>query len=220
MKIQYPGVAKSIDSDIDNLMSVLNVWNILPKKLYIDSFIDVAKRELALECDYRREAEYSERFRELLNDDPVFKVPEYIPELSTDQVLTTEYVPGYPLDQCVHLDQETRDWVSSWLDFDGYVWCLMLTRVSSSADRTAVAEAVFAGNLRLPGNADRSQLVQLFLRSRIRQGESSTVLLSSSITQAVFGRIDAGFFSSSRSFFSTLAQRVSTTGTLWTSTSR
>ena len=31
IKIQYPGVAKGISSDIDNLVSVLNVWNILPK---------------------------------------------------------------------------------------------------------------------------------------------------------------------------------------------
>lgn len=112
MKIQYPGVAKSIDSDIDNLMSVLNVWNIIPKRLYLESFIEVAKRELALECDYRREAAYSERFRQLLADDPVFYVPAYVPELSTDQVLTTEYAPGYPLDQCAKLDQDTRDWVS------------------------------------------------------------------------------------------------------------
>ena len=31
MKIQYPGVADSINSDIDNLMGILNVWNILPE---------------------------------------------------------------------------------------------------------------------------------------------------------------------------------------------
>lgn len=31
MKIQYPGVAKGIESDINNLVSVMNVWNILPK---------------------------------------------------------------------------------------------------------------------------------------------------------------------------------------------
>lgn len=30
VKVQYPGVAKGIESDIDNLMSVLNVWKILP----------------------------------------------------------------------------------------------------------------------------------------------------------------------------------------------
>lgn len=31
MKIQYPGVAQGIESDINNLVAVMNVWNILPK---------------------------------------------------------------------------------------------------------------------------------------------------------------------------------------------
>lgn len=39
IKIQYPGVAQGIESDIDNLMSVLKVWNIFPKGEYFSSFI-------------------------------------------------------------------------------------------------------------------------------------------------------------------------------------
>ena len=31
---QYPGVAQSIDSDIDNLMGILKLWNILPEGGY------------------------------------------------------------------------------------------------------------------------------------------------------------------------------------------
>lgn len=39
MKIQYPGVAKGIESDINNLVAVMNVWNILPKgkKLFFNT---------------------------------------------------------------------------------------------------------------------------------------------------------------------------------------
>nr|KAG5695949.1 hypothetical protein BaRGS_017530 [Batillaria attramentaria] len=109
IKIQYPGVAQSIDSDINNLMSVLNVGNILPEGLYVDSVIKVAKRELAWEVDYVREAECSNRFRELLKDDPILYVPEVISDLSTHHVLTTEFVEGLPLDKCTELDQETRN---------------------------------------------------------------------------------------------------------------
>ncbi|KAH3711877.1 hypothetical protein DPMN_071552 [Dreissena polymorpha] len=111
MKIQYPGVAKSIDSDINNLMSILNVWNFIPKGLYVDSVIKVAKKELAWEVDYLREAECSEKFRELLKDDPSYYIPAVSHELTTSQVLTTEYVEGLPLDKCMQLDQETRDWL-------------------------------------------------------------------------------------------------------------
>lgn len=37
MKIQYPGVARSIESDVDNLMRLISYTNVLPKGLYVDS---------------------------------------------------------------------------------------------------------------------------------------------------------------------------------------
>ncbi|KAI0208138.1 Atypical kinase COQ8B, mitochondrial [Lamellibrachia satsuma] len=111
MKIQYPGVASSIDSDINNLMTVLNVWKILPDGLYAEKAMEVARKELRYECDYDREARASTRFRELMKDDPVFYVPEVIDSLSRKQVLTTELVSGVSLDKVVSMDQETRSWV-------------------------------------------------------------------------------------------------------------
>ncbi|XP_048259041.1 atypical kinase COQ8B, mitochondrial-like [Haliotis rufescens] len=109
MKIQYPGVAKSIDSDINNLMAMLRVGNLLPEGMYVENVMTVARRELAWEVDYNREAKCSNRFRNLLKDHPEFHIPEVIEELTASQVLTTEFVEGMPLDQCVDLDQETRD---------------------------------------------------------------------------------------------------------------
>ncbi|RUS78134.1 hypothetical protein EGW08_014107 [Elysia chlorotica] len=109
LKIQYPGVGDSIDSDINNLMTVMNVSNILPEGLYVQSVVDSARRELSWEVDYLREAKCARKFRELLKDDPFLYVPEVIDELSGKYVLTTEFVEGVPVDQCVDLDQETRD---------------------------------------------------------------------------------------------------------------
>ncbi|CAG7680424.1 unnamed protein product [Allacma fusca] len=112
IKIQYPGVAQGIGSDIDNLVGVLNVWNILPPGMFIDSIITVAKRELGWECDYVREAECAKKFRKLLEPYPDYYVPEVIDELTTKQVYTTELIDGLPVDQCGNLDQETRDRIS------------------------------------------------------------------------------------------------------------
>ncbi len=47
--------------------------------------------------------------RELLKDQPFFYVPEVIDELSSQHVLTTELVPGFPLDQADTLSQELRN---------------------------------------------------------------------------------------------------------------
>lgn len=109
MKIQYPGVAESIHSDINNLMSVLKLSVILPEGLFADSSLDVLQRELAWECDYKREAECAKKFRSLLEGDEFFHVPEVIDELSGRRVLAMELVQGVPLDRCVDLDQETRN---------------------------------------------------------------------------------------------------------------
>ncbi|XP_034017954.1 atypical kinase COQ8A, mitochondrial [Thalassophryne amazonica] len=109
MKIQYPGVAQSINSDVNNLMAVLNMSNTLPEGLFPEHLIDVMKKELALECDYVREAQCAKRFRELLKDHPFFYVPEVIDELSSTHVLTTELVPGFPLDKAENLGQELKN---------------------------------------------------------------------------------------------------------------
>uniref|UniRef100_A0A3B3CKP5 Atypical kinase COQ8A, mitochondrial n=1 Tax=Oryzias melastigma TaxID=30732 RepID=A0A3B3CKP5_ORYME len=109
MKIQYPGVAQSINSDVNNLMTVLNMSNALPEGLFPEHLIDVMRKELALECDYIREAQCAKKFRELLKDDPFFFVPEVIDDLSSKHVLTTELVPGFPLDKAESLSQELKN---------------------------------------------------------------------------------------------------------------
>uniref|UniRef100_A0A8C2J3N1 Atypical kinase COQ8A, mitochondrial n=1 Tax=Cyprinus carpio TaxID=7962 RepID=A0A8C2J3N1_CYPCA len=109
MKIQYPGVAQSINSDVNNLMTVLSMSNALPEGLFPEHLIDVMRRELALECDYIREAKCARKFKELLKDHPFFYVPEVIDELSSQHVLTTELVPGFPLDQADGLSQELKN---------------------------------------------------------------------------------------------------------------
>ncbi|XP_037551167.1 atypical kinase COQ8A, mitochondrial [Nematolebias whitei] len=109
MKIQYPGIAKSIDSDVRNIMTALSLSNALPQGLFPEHLIEVMSRELALECDYIREANCARRFQELLKDQPFFSVPDVIDELSSKRVFTTTLVSGFPLDQATELSQELRN---------------------------------------------------------------------------------------------------------------
>uniref|UniRef100_G3PD22 Atypical kinase COQ8A, mitochondrial n=1 Tax=Gasterosteus aculeatus TaxID=69293 RepID=G3PD22_GASAC len=105
---QYPGVAKSIDSDVNNIMTLLSLSNMLPQGMFPEHLIEVMSRELA-ECDYIREAQCTKRFQELLKDNPYFYVPDVIDELSSPHVLTTTLVPGFPLDKATDLPQELRN---------------------------------------------------------------------------------------------------------------
>ncbi|KAM6917196.1 atypical kinase COQ8A, mitochondrial [Lycodopsis pacificus] len=109
MKVQYPGVAESINSDVNNIMTALSLSNVLPRGLFPEHLIEVMSRELALECDYIREAKCAKKFQELLKDHPYFYVPDVVDELSSPHVLTTTLVPGFPLDKASDLSQELRD---------------------------------------------------------------------------------------------------------------
>uniref|UniRef100_A0A3P8VGV1 Atypical kinase COQ8A, mitochondrial n=1 Tax=Cynoglossus semilaevis TaxID=244447 RepID=A0A3P8VGV1_CYNSE len=109
MKIQYPGVAKSINSDVNNIMAVLSLSNALPEGLFPEHLIQVMSRELALECDYIREAQCARNFQQLLKGHPFFYVPDVIDDLSSRHVLTTTLVPGVPLDKLTELSQDLRN---------------------------------------------------------------------------------------------------------------
>ncbi|KFD62692.1 hypothetical protein M514_03802 [Trichuris suis] len=108
---QYPGVAKSIKSDVDNLLSVLSFSNIFPRGMFLENFATAMKSEISLECDYLNEAGAMVKFRELLADDSDFYVPTVYLGHTTSKVLAMEYVRGALLDKCANLDQPTRDWI-------------------------------------------------------------------------------------------------------------
>ncbi|CAG0884991.1 unnamed protein product [Cyprideis torosa] len=109
MKIQYPGVAEGIDSDLDNLTALLKYWNFFPPGLHLDKIVEVARRELAWEVDYCREAMMAKRYKEIVEPFPEYYVPVIIDELSTRKVYTTELIDGITIDKCGNLDQETRN---------------------------------------------------------------------------------------------------------------
>lgn len=139
MKIQYPGVADSIESDVDNLLRMIRYMNVFPKGMYLEQAAKVAKKELALECDYEYERRSQMRFKQLLESDPAlrgavylgadvedrrcvgakvrfrfpppgpFNVPEAISEMSSKRVLTSVLVPGVPIDKIAQMSQAVRD---------------------------------------------------------------------------------------------------------------
>ena len=116
VKVQYPGVAKSIDSDLDNLALLLTASRLLPKGLYLEKTIANARTELAWECDYIREKECARRYKKLVESEAeIFRVPEIIEEASGKQVLTMERMEGVGVAKVQNMSQEDRDWVSVFL---------------------------------------------------------------------------------------------------------
>ena len=112
VKVQYPGVAKSINSDIRNLISLVSVMAVLPEGLFLNKIAEHMKQELADECNYVREGKCGTRMKEVLAQYPEYSVPAVFPELSTGQVLTAEYITGLTIDNCTELSQQTRNFIA------------------------------------------------------------------------------------------------------------
>jgi predicted unusual protein kinase regulating ubiquinone biosynthesis (AarF/ABC1/UbiB family) len=115
VKIQYPGVRHSIDSDVNNVASLLRMSGVLPKTLNITPMLTEAKRQLHQEADYQREGQYLQRFAELLADSPEFLVPRLHPDFTTQSVLAMDYVEGVPIESLVDAPQQERDRLMSLL---------------------------------------------------------------------------------------------------------
>ena len=114
VKVQYPGVRNSIDSDLNNLSLLLTASRLLPKGLYLDKTIANARTELGWECDYEREAEACIRFRQLLSEEQTtFSVPEVYPEACGPDVLTSEFMHGKGVTKIPDLTQAERDWIGT-----------------------------------------------------------------------------------------------------------
>jgi aarF domain-containing kinase len=111
LKIQYPGVARSIDSDVDNLAGLLRVTRILPVEIDISAIIDEAKRQLKQEADYLREAEHLVRYRALVADEPGIWVPGIHEDLTTKRVLAMDRAFALPIEELRSPDypQSVRD---------------------------------------------------------------------------------------------------------------
>ncbi|KAK1820451.1 hypothetical protein LTR12_005177 [Friedmanniomyces endolithicus] len=113
VKIQYPGVRDSIDSDLNNLSLLLTASRLLPPGMFLDRTIANARTELGWECDYEREAQSCIRFRQLLHKDHAFAVPEVFAEASGPGVLTAEFMHGTGVTKLADLPQQDRDWIGT-----------------------------------------------------------------------------------------------------------
>lgn len=114
VKVQYPGVADSIESDLSNLTMLVKMTGLAPKGLFLDRVIQVGRDELKVECDYIREAKNQQRLRDFVHNDPhlqraKFRIPQVFTELSTKSILVTEYCLGGTIDKVAFLDQKERN---------------------------------------------------------------------------------------------------------------
>lgn len=113
VKIQYPGIARSIDSDVSLLRQILRPM--VHSEHLVPTLDEIADR-LREETDYRLEARHLRCFADHLNL-PGVNLPKVLPHLSARTVLSTSLMPGQPLDVWLrdHPAQDRKDRIAQTL---------------------------------------------------------------------------------------------------------
>jgi predicted unusual protein kinase regulating ubiquinone biosynthesis (AarF/ABC1/UbiB family) len=111
LKIQYPGVAEAIDSDMSLFKNMLKLTRIVPQTREFDQWFDEVREMMHREVNYQIEADTTRRFAARLKDDPRYIVPTIINEYCSDRVLCMTFERGVPINSPVMLSlpQERRN---------------------------------------------------------------------------------------------------------------
>lgn len=115
IKIQYPGIKQSINSDVDNVATLIKMTGLLPKGLDIKPLLAEAKKQLHDEADYALEGRYLTQYAAVIENDDAFVMPILDKAFSSDTILAMSFVDGTAIEQLVDAPQETRNQVMSHL---------------------------------------------------------------------------------------------------------
>ena len=94
LKVQYPGVAKAVDADLDAVAQLLKLARVVTFGPAFDDWLEEVRVMMHREVDYHLEAETTAHFGDLLKDDARFVVPKVYFEYSTNQVIATRFELG------------------------------------------------------------------------------------------------------------------------------
>ena len=109
VKVQYPGVDRSITSDLRNVALVRRVVGAAFPGLDTQALVEELGERLQEEIDYGLEARSQELFADYYDGHPYIHVPHVLPELSTARVLTSDLVSGARFEEMQSWDQHEKD---------------------------------------------------------------------------------------------------------------
>lgn len=125
-KLQYPDMASAVESDVGQLTMLLGLFKRLDGSIDPSEMLPEIIDRLREELDYRREAQHMRLYANILSDAPYVRVPAPIAALSTDRLLTMNWVSGGRLSDYEDGPQEVRNQIARhlfwtwWKPFTGY----------------------------------------------------------------------------------------------------
>ena len=111
-KLQYPDMKSAVEADLKQLRVVFSIYHRYDQAVNPADIQKEVSDRLREELDYELERAHLDLYRDMLADEDGVHVPEPVPELSTDRLLTMSWLDGTRLLDWVDADQETRNRVA------------------------------------------------------------------------------------------------------------
>lgn len=108
VKIQYPGIAESISSDLAMVKPIaIKMFNI--KGEGSDEYFKEVENKLKEETNYKLELQQSEEIADKCRMIPNLKFPNYYPEYSSQRILTMDWMDGLHLSEYIQKKNTQKD---------------------------------------------------------------------------------------------------------------
>lgn len=115
VKIQHPGIAEAMESDLQNAGLIEGAFAMLgTRKFESKRILEEIRTRFREELDYELEAQRQRAYAQMFADDPTIRVPRVFDAHSKKRVLTTELVSGLSLDEAMgRPESERRAWAET-----------------------------------------------------------------------------------------------------------
>jgi predicted unusual protein kinase regulating ubiquinone biosynthesis (AarF/ABC1/UbiB family) len=123
VKVQYPGVAAAVRSDMQNLGLILRLAKRIAPGMDPKAIGDEIRDRIHEELDYELEAQNQRTLARIFRGHPFIKIPEVITSLSRERVMVSEFVEGIGFEELKGYPQEDRDRIGE-IMFRFYFGCL------------------------------------------------------------------------------------------------
>ncbi len=109
VKIQYPGVAEAVETDMRNVKMLVPLLKRLAPGIDAKALLAELRERIAEELDYELEAANQRQIHRHFRGHPFIQVPKVHSALSTRRVLVTEFVEGKSFEEIKALPDSERD---------------------------------------------------------------------------------------------------------------
>ncbi|NQZ00629.1 MAG: hypothetical protein HRT45_08175, partial [Bdellovibrionales bacterium] len=110
VKVQYPGIAKALKSDLGNLDSLAKFFAAVMGFQGTDAMVRELREHILQECDYEQEAKNFSHFSAVFEGEDWVVVPKVFADRCSTHILSLEYFEGQSFEQvCESEDQSEKD---------------------------------------------------------------------------------------------------------------